>query len=152
MIQGNNNINSISTSSSKTNNTTTNANNTKIEEKGFKFKKGFLLRDQEDDSNNINNNNNSISSIANNDNKQALAEKEKKPEEKVVDLTHLKSSGETVKEKFISQIKTEVKENSSDMNKSLKYINDKKDEWCNTNLLTMISQKPNLMKFFMDPT
>ncbi len=109
---------------------------------GFRFKKGFFLRNQEEQSNS--------------NNRSALPQ-EKKSEDlnnynnKVIDLTHLKPTGESVKDKFISKIKTEVKENSNDINKSLNYIQDKKDEWCNTNLLSSIAQKPSLMKFFMDP-
>jgi len=115
----------------------------KQEESGFRFKKGFFLRNQEIEKNQNNNSNNNT-----NNNK-----KEEETNNKIIDLTHVKSSGETVKEKFISQVKTEVKENanSNDLGKSLNYLNEKKDEWCNTNLLNMIAQRPNLMKFFMDP-
>ncbi len=117
-----------------------NPNTKKQEETGFRFKKGFFLRNQENEKNQNNNNSNNT----NNDKKQT-------ENNKIVDLTYVKSSGETVKDKFISQIKTEVKENSNDLGKSLNYINEKKDEWCNTNLLNMIAQRPNLMKYFMDP-
>ena len=104
-------------------------------DEGFKFKKGFFLRDPEKE--------NKTSSIP--------AKEEKKPDPKVLDLTHLKSTGETIKDKIFTEFKKEVKENSEDINKSLNYISDKKAEWCSSDLLSMISQKPNLMKFFLDP-
>lgn len=111
---------------------------------GFRFKKGFFLRDQEKESNN---NNSTVSS-----NKAKESDNKKNNDsDKIIDLTHVKSSGETIKDKFISQIKSDVKENSTDVNKSLNYINEKKDEWCNANLLNAIAQKPSLMKYFMDP-
>jgi len=129
-------------------NLTSNAPQKQEELIGFRFKKGFFLRNPELSNTNGNNNTNN-----DNYNKKAFQQKKKveEPSNKVIDLTHLKPRGESVKDKFITQIKTEVKENSNDLNKSLNYIQDKKDEWCNSNLLSAMAQKPSLMKFFMDP-
>jgi len=144
-------INSVETTtitsnnSSNTNLTLPNQSQKPLEElSGFRFKKGFFLKNQEKESN--------ISNSTASSNKSKESENKKKEESnKVIDLTHVKSSGETIKDKFISQIKSDVKENSTDVNKTLNYINEKKDEWCNSNLLNAIAQKPSLMKYFMDP-
>lgn len=126
-------------------NTTANAPQKQEELSGFRLKKGFFLRNLEQQNSSNPNKINETNLNSNNNNKKT------EEQNKVIDLTHLKPSGESVKDKFISQIKTDVKANSNEIGKSLNYIQDKKDEWCNTNLLTAIAQKPSLMKFFMDP-
>lgn len=130
--------------------TSTPASQKQEEPSAFLFKKGFFLRNQEQ-SNSSNDNNTNKNTSTNTDINKTNNNSNNNNNNNVIDLTHLKPTGESVKDKFISQIKTEVKENSTDINKSLNYIQDKKDEWCNTNLLSAIAQKPSLMKFFMDP-
>lgn len=94
----------------------------------FKFKKGFFLK----------NNNDNIKTEQKSD---------------VVDLSHIKSNVEnTTKEKLVSNVKNEIKNNNSSDSKSiLNDIVNQKDDWVNKELLERISKKPNLFKYFMDP-
>jgi hypothetical protein len=74
---------------------------------------------------------------------------------KVEDLTHIKSSTETTtKTKLIEEFKQELNTQKSTPEATASVLNNivnKKDEWMNQELLTKIAQKPNLLKYFMDP-
>ena len=59
--------------------------------------------------------------------------------------------GETTKDKLLSDFKSQVNMSGNDLNKSMNYLNNKKDEWCNNDLLTKMAQKPGLMKLFSNP-
>lgn len=76
---------------------------------------------------------------------------------KVEDLTHIKSKSETTtKSSLIEDVKKEVTSNSQKQSPEttsqiLNNIVNKKDEWMNQDLLSKIAQKPELLKYFMDP-
>jgi hypothetical protein len=76
---------------------------------------------------------------------------------KLEDLTHIKSNpGNTQEKKVFKEIENELKMNSKiidndNKSKLLNNIVEKKEEWLNQELLMKIAQKPNLMKAFMDP-
>jgi hypothetical protein len=78
-----------------------------------------------------------------------------KSQPKVEDLTHIKSSTETTtKTKLIEEFKQELNTQKSTPEATASVLNNivnKKDEWMNQELLTKIAQKPNLLKYFMDP-
>ncbi len=78
----------------------------------------------------------------------------KKPEI-IEDLTHIKSSTDTTpKTKLLEEFKQELntkKDTQEGTSSLLNNIVNKKDEWMNQDLLTKFSQKPHLMKYFMDP-
>jgi hypothetical protein len=73
---------------------------------------------------------------------------------KVDDLTHIKAKEQgKVSQTFQDNLKNDMKKNMENVNskKLLENIVNKKDEWMNQDLLTKIAQKPELMKYFMDP-
>jgi hypothetical protein len=121
----------------------------KSKDEGFRPKRGFFHRiaESENKANNLNTNNNNNNININN---KSNLEKEKE-KEKITDLTNIKATGETVKEKIFSNFKSEVNMNANDLNKSMNYLNNKKDEWCNNDLLTAMMKKPSLMKLFSNP-
>lgn len=97
------------------------------EEFGMKFKRGFFLKNNDKKGQNEN------------------------PE----DLTHIKSaqSSEGTKTETYDNFKSNLKNssNQTSSNPLLSNIVDKKDEWMNQELLNKLAQKPNLIKYFMDP-
>jgi hypothetical protein len=75
----------------------------------------------------------------------------KKSENEVIDLTNIKSDTKP-KEQFMSEFKQELnKISNEDKNNLLSDVVNKKEEWLNQDLLSKIAQKPNLLKYFMDP-
>jgi hypothetical protein len=106
-----------------------------LKDEGFKPKRGFFHRIAEKEKN---------ENITKEDNLS-------KKEDKVADLTNIKATGETSKEKLLSDFKSQVNMNTNDLNKSMNYLNNKKDEWCNSDLLTAMASKPSLMKLFSNP-
>ena len=116
------------------------------EDTGFRPKRGFFHRIAESENKANNNNNNNNNNNITNTNIDKINNKEK-----VTDLTHLKATGETTKDKIYSDFKSEVNMNANDLNKSMNYLNNKKDEWCNNDLLTTMMKKPGLMKLFSNP-
>jgi hypothetical protein len=95
---------------------------------GFRFKKGFFLKGQNNNNTNTN------------------------TKEQITDLTHIKSNPtELPKNKLIDNVKNEVKSNNVSSSTLLGDVMGKKDEWLTPDLLNKIAQKPQLLKYFMDP-
>lgn len=86
--------------------------------------------------------------------KRATNQINKSDTKKVDDLTHIKAKEQgKVSQTFQENLKNDMKANMENVNTKnlLENIVNKKDEWMNQDLLTKIAQKPELMKYFMDP-
>lgn len=113
-------------------------NTNKPKDTGFKPKRGFFHRMSESENKTSTTNSNK-------------PEENKKNTDKITDLTNMKATGETTKDKLLFDFKSQVNMSGNDLNKSMNYLNNKKDEWCNNDLLTKMAQKPGLMKLFSNP-